>query len=151
MWQSPNQRIRAMKENQRRLQERLNRPIHIKRVMAELRLVGTLGEETFKAQCRLLLNDITPDGTYLYSTESLPVGLDAQLTFEQPKLAFVHGRITACRAYNVESHVISEQHYKYRVTFNFHFKTEEEREAFRAFCEELKNEQIYGPKKKKAA
>lgn len=147
MWQSPNQRVGALQNAKMRQRARLKRPLHIRRVRAEARLVfnketqataemtGVVGEPI---EVRVVLNDLSLSGIGLYAQERMLPGHTIRLTLEDPRKITVEGRIVWCNDEHIGSPVISANPYNFRIGIRFCFSTKAEEDAFKLFCADLK-------------
>src|SRR4051812_46479694 len=130
MWQMPNQRLRSMN----RKAARSRRPLHIRRTMAQVRVVAKPEATPVVTEARILLNDLTPKDVSLFSPQPLGVGHHISLTLEDPKRVYVRGRIVGCQEFDCSSPIVSEHSYSYRVKVVFVFDTPEDEKTFREFC-----------------
>jgi hypothetical protein len=131
MWQSPNQRVRAQANARKRERERLKTPFHVKRVLATVQL----GEE--KIDVRLILNDLTPKGMGLFSSNRFSPGDEVTIHLESPKKIAIKGKIAWCQEYEVRGKVLTAQSFSYRVGLAFVFSSPEEEQAIKAYCAEV--------------
>jgi hypothetical protein len=143
MWQAPNQRVRALQSAKKRQIDRLSRPLHLKRVRAEVRINATQSAPQKIAEARVLLNDVSPTGMGIFSTIPFLVGQEVAITLEDPKRVFLRGRVTWCQEYDVDSHILSANSFSYRMGIKFVFQSKVEEEAVRLFCEELCQNVLY--------
>lgn len=143
MWQAPSQRMRALAVQKKRDRDRMRRPLHIKRVNAEIKLLSLQAEPQVTI-ARVILNDLTPKGMGLFCASPLLVGQEVAITLEEPKRIYLRGRIVWCQEYDADSHVLSQQSYSYRMGIQFIFESPEEQVAIRRFCEQLENEFLRG-------
>jgi hypothetical protein len=128
---------------QRRLLERNPLPMHIQRVMAEVRLIGTEEQEAISWDIRLLLNDITHKGVGLFSSVALMPGQEVLVRLQEPRPFFLRGRVVYCREYDTISGIVSAQSFTYRVGIKFQFESLEEERMVKSFCDFLATE-LYG-------
>lgn len=142
MWQAPSQRLRALVSSKRREKDRLRRPLHFLRTRAEIKIPDLNGDAII-VDARVILNDISPKGVGLFSTQALLPGQDVAITLEEPKRIYLKGRIVWCQEHDVESHVLSESRYSYRIGIAFVFETPEEFQAVQHYCEVLQKEHIH--------
>src|SRR5690242_20379863 len=154
MWQAPNQRVGAMQSAKKRHQERLKRPIHLKRVRAEVRLLPH--HETFAQteskdavgelkEARVVLNDLSPKGIGIYSLEPMLPGNNIRITLEEPTKIVLEGKIVWCQDQNTGSRVISSDSYRDRVGVKFVFANPADEETFKNFCTDLQKNLLYTP------
>jgi hypothetical protein len=142
MWQAPNQRVRAQANARKRERERVRRGIHIKRVRAEIKTVGELAAPALVTQARVLLNDFSPKGVGVFAHAPIIVGQLVSLTLEEPKRFYVKGRVVWCQEYAMESHVLSETPFHYRMGIEFVFETPEEEQQVKDYCEALGHDHL---------
>ena len=144
MWQGSSQRVRALQSEKRRQKERLARPIHIKRVRAEIKPRGSsVNQQLPITDGRVILNDISAQGMGLFSTQPQLVGQEVSITLEEPRRIFLRGRIIWCQEHDTETHVISQNAYSYRVGIKFLFESKEEEELIKQFVAELGRDVLY--------
>jgi hypothetical protein len=137
MWQAPSQRVRALTNAKKRERDKARRPIHIKRVMGQLKILGALGSEPVIAEARVLLNDMTSKGVGLFCGIGLATGQEISITIQEPKQFFIKAKVMWCQEYNSESHILSKVSYAFRVGVQFVFSTPEEEKAVADYCAEI--------------
>ncbi|MCM2324724.1 MAG: PilZ domain-containing protein [Oligoflexia bacterium] len=143
MWQAPNQRIRSLQSAKKRQQDRLRRPLHIKRVRAELKVVGHGTGQGAISEARILLNDLSPTGVGIFSNAAILVGQEIAITLQDPKRVYLRGRVVWCQEYDLHRHVISSSPFSYRMGIHFLFRNQEEEDAVKAFCNEVLREHLF--------
>jgi Tfp pilus assembly protein PilZ len=131
MWQSPNQRVRAQVNARKRERERMKMQFHVKRVLATVEL----GDQ--KIDVRLILNDLTPKGMGLFSSNRFSAGDEVTIHLESPKKMQIKGKIAWCQEYEVRGKVLTAQSFSYRVGLSFVFATKEEEATMKAYCDEV--------------
>lgn len=128
--------LRAIRRQKAEAERRLRGGFHLKRVFGQLRLSQDLGSnETL--QCRVVLNDVTPQGARLFVPRPLEVEQWVALTLEQPKKFYITGRVVACAQNSSTGKIITNEKFDHRVTIEFIFNSDEERQAVKAFCDEM--------------
>lgn len=146
MWQSPNQRVRAIAEARKREREKLKKPFHIRRVKADFEVFSKTGESTH-LDARVILNDMTLKGMVVFCSEKLVSGQKVIVKIEDPKSMTLKGMVTSCQEYaNGGAHILSPTQYPNRIIMVFKFDTPEEEAATKAFYEELNGQFLYGHK-----
>lgn len=144
MWQSPNQRLRAIAAAKKRERERKRFPMHIRRVVAELRVLGSgLGKPTVVTQARVMLNDISPKGVGLFCSTPLQPGQEVAITLDEPRRIYLRGRIIWCQNQESESHIISEKTFAFRMGIQFTPQSATEEEDIVKYCQELAEAYLY--------
>ncbi|MCM2277219.1 MAG: PilZ domain-containing protein [Oligoflexia bacterium] len=143
MWQAPNQRIRSIQSSKKRQQDRLRRPLHIKRVGAELKVLGQGPRQGAVAEARVILNDISHGGMGVFSSVPIVVGQEIAITLQEPRRVYLRGRVVWCQEYDTESPIISKNPFSYRMGVVFQFRDRQEEQAVKAFCEEIFREHLY--------
>ena len=128
MWQSPNQRVRAIANSKRRERERMSSRLHIRRVAVVVRL----NEEDIPA--RAVLNDLSPSGIGLFSTQQLTAGQEIQISIKAPKPLQVRGTVISCQEYDSGSHILAEHTYTHRIGVQFVFDSPEQEKEVQAYC-----------------
>jgi hypothetical protein len=149
MWQAPNSRVRAIAQAKKREKERNRRPLHLKRVVGEIKVTGGLGQTPTVTQARVVLNDFSPKGVGVFSNAALEQGQEISLTLNDPKRFYARAKVVYCQEYGSESHIVSEQSYQFRVGLQFLFENDEEKKEVEKYCEELMKAHIL-PKPKAA-
>lgn len=143
MWQAPNQRLRAIANQRKRDRQRMSKKfLHVKRVLAELKIMGALNSPPVVAQARVLLNDFTPKGLGFFSTHALTPGSEISFTIEAPKRFYIRAKVLWCQEHDGKAHVISETPFAYRAGIQFLFENEDEEKRVRKYCEDLMAEEI---------
>jgi hypothetical protein len=142
MWQAPSQRIRAIQNAKKRQQDRLKRPMHIRKVRVEVKLTGGTAEQPL-TDTQLLLNDLTPAGIGLYAHQCLPAGQELTITVAEPHPISLRGKVVWCQEIHSQSHVISNHFFSHRVGIKFLFNNEEERQAAEQYCSDLSKNYLY--------
>lgn len=119
------------KKKQQRKNER--KPIPFMRVSAEIQI------DSSKAitESRVFLNDMNPTGVGCFVNAPIDKGERVSIFFRQPQQIFIKGEVAWCSPYNLDSKVLSNEQFKYRVGVKFIFATDDERIAVRAFCEKF--------------
>jgi hypothetical protein len=145
MWQAPNQRLRSVIQAKKREREKKRRPVHLKRVSAEIRPLATkLGQAAAVTAARVLLNDITVKGLGIFSEHAMTPGQSISITLEEPRRFYVKGRVVWCQEFEGESRVLSAQRYSYRVGIQFVFQSAEEQAEVEKFLTELSEQHVHG-------
>ena len=144
MWHAPNQRLRAIANAKKRERERARRPIHIRRIIAEMCTLGPEGE-TPKTMVRLVLNDISPKGVGIFSPDSLSSGQEVKLELTEPSPFLLKARVVWCQEYHANSHVLTDRPYSYRMGLEF-IVTPEEEQTLKAFCDEISRKYLFTPR-----
>ncbi len=143
MWQTS----RFRNKYKRRGRDGKRTPFHLKRVTAEIKLLrvgewqigASSGAPVFVA--RIILNDFSPKGLGLFSTQQLPIGEPVAITLQEPRRLYFKGVIAWCYELEAATPIhSSEKQYAYRVGIAFTFESMEEEEQVRKFCEFLHQE-----------
>jgi hypothetical protein len=135
MWQTPNAKGG---KGGKRSGGRYRRPMHIRRLDAELRSV-TPGNPV---EARLVVNDLSMDGIGLFCAQAVAVGLDVTLTIAESTPIHVHGKVVYCQPADTHMHVLSTHSFNYRVGVQFQFSNEEEKKAFQTYLEQSMHELV---------
>lgn len=131
---------------QKRERERQRRPIHIRRIHAELRTVAGLGQPALVQEIRLLLNDLSPKGIGVAGNQKLDIGQAVAITIEQPKRFYVRGRIVWCREMETSGKIISTNPFNFKMGIEFVYDSPEEEKAVAEFCDAVANDVIFNAK-----
>jgi hypothetical protein len=147
MWDVPRYRIRAYVRALKRARQHRKDPrefeLHIKRVRADVRIVEGLASKTHPTAGRMILNDMTERGTYVFTRTPFREGQILEVTLSEPKLFYVKGRVIGCERINPDSVIMSEDPVPYRLAIEFTFHSMYEREMVKSFCHELRLEELY--------
>jgi len=146
MWQSPNQRVRAIANARKRERDRLMQQFHFRRVEAEIKLLTVGAENSPPMPVRVILNDLSPKGMGLFSVQNVISGQEVLITLKEPKALTIKARVIACQEYENESHILSPKSYPYRLGVKFIFDSPEQEQQVKEFCEEIEREYLYGSK-----
>ncbi|HAR41911.1 MAG TPA: hypothetical protein DCS07_04660 [Bdellovibrionales bacterium] len=146
MWQSPNQRVRAIANARKRERDRLLQPLHFRRVEAELKLLTAGQENSPSMPVRVILNDLSPKGMGMFVVQNLISGQEILITLKEPKALTIKARVIACQEYENESHILSPKTYPYRMGVRFIFDSPEQEQEIQAFCDEINRDYLYGSK-----
>ncbi|MBU6375974.1 MAG: PilZ domain-containing protein [Bdellovibrionales bacterium] len=113
---------------------------HLKRVECLLTaLEGSMPNSSSGSslKARLLLNDLSPEGLAVYSTEILASGTLVALELQYPEEISLRLRVNWCQQITGVGRVISSAAQSYRIGLIFDYENAEERERVRSFCEKL--------------
>jgi len=114
------------------------------RVSAEVKIDDT-GEII---NCRVFLTDLSPSGVGLFINEQIEKGTELSMVIEQPKHLYVKGEVVWCTPYTLDTKIISNDVFKFRIGVKFLFDFPEEQEALKKYCEELAEENNKKPEPK---
>jgi hypothetical protein len=139
MWQAPNQKARVA-STKKGGRGSYRRPIHVKRITAEIR---TVSKETLNAEAqpqikaRILLNDLSPKGIGIFATAAFQMGQEIAIALPDPMQIYLRGKVVWCQEHDLQSHVISETPFSYRVGIQFLFADAAEEAAVKKFCDDI--------------
>ncbi len=136
MWQSPSARTRAAQAIRRKERERTKPRLRLLKVRADLKILEQTREPQI-AECRVVMNDFNPQGVTLFSSVPLMVGDEVALTLEDPKQFYIKARIVSCQEFDVNSKVLAQNTFSYRIGMQFKFESEAERAEVRAYCDQI--------------
>lgn len=151
MWNVPTYRIRAYVRNLRKSRKSTasakRPPLHLKRSHCELSvqnhsqnvisLTGTQDQKRI-VPATILLNDITPRGAFVFSSEALTPGTTISMSIQGPRRFYVKARVMTCQQIGVHGGLIHEGlSYPHRIGMLFEFATVEERLAVRRYFDDL--------------
>jgi hypothetical protein len=149
MWQTPSRKTRGPKAAGKGgggKVVRLQRPMHIRRTAAQIRILAKPTAAAPVTEARLILNDISPNGLSLFCASPLAVGTEVAITLEEPVRVYVRGRIVSCLEYDPGHHIVSAQSFSYRVGILLHFETPTEKAGFKEFVEMIASNYLYTSK-----
>lgn len=115
---------------------------HMRRTSVELVLREGFGQGTQTFTGRVILNEVTPAGLYLYSTEPFFPGQEISLTLEQPRRFFARGRVISCSRADLNSRVFSTKPFPYRLAVVFDCQNVNETAAIEKYCSELHSQYL---------
>lgn len=141
MWNAPlnNNKNRFLAAQRKREQEKMAPKLHLRRVRGEIKTVGDLSSPV-QTEARVILSDIFPDEMAFFVDQSFDHGQILALTMDDPKRFYVRGKVTKCEKHDVNTHIIQENTFSYRISIEFVFENEEERAEVRKFCEQIMSE-----------
>lgn len=154
MWQTPNQRTSASNLSQKRKKERLERPIRLTRVRAEVRLktrapleanLTSTNTEGEVIEVRVMLNDMSAHGVGIYAQRHLEPGTLVAFRIDEPREMTIEGKV----AWSKESgdyKIISKERYSIRVGIQFIFQSPKDEAAFAEFLRDLTKNHLYPDK-----
>ncbi|MFZ9596663.1 MAG: PilZ domain-containing protein [Bdellovibrionia bacterium] len=139
-WQNkaPKARTNSDPKKKERLRARLL--IHIKRITAQIEVIAedsAPSSEPMRLDVRVVLNDLTVEGTGIFSQHPLCPEQRVMVHFQKPQALSVEGCVKWCQRHDATSHVISEQPYSYRAGIQFIFKDETQKSAVLEFYHSL--------------
>ncbi len=151
MWDSSKLRVkssvRTKKESAVRRQQSKLRSLNLslKVVEGEIRPLEPGGrpapsQQVDAASVRIVLNEFSPFGTRLFSTESFYPGQKIALTLRYPRVVYITGQVRCCVAVTSPHRVLGEGKFSYRAVVTFDLKTPEDRQNLLSFCSELSHE-----------
>jgi len=146
MWQSPNQRLRALANAKKRERERLAQPLHFRRVPAEIQILSNSLPAPVTVQGRAVLNDMTTKMMGVFTPQAWVSGTEVMITIMDPNPIQVRGRIVACQEFYNASHILSPNSFNYRLTVKFSFKNADEEKMVKDFVDDLHSGHLYGNK-----
>lgn len=121
----------SRKPKQQRQKER--KPIPFQRVSAQI----MIDSSKQIADSRVFLNDMSPTGLGCFTNVPIDKGEIVSISIEQPRHFFVKAEVMWCAHYSLSTKVLSTERFAYRVGVRFLFDSDEDRQAVKAFCEEL--------------
>jgi hypothetical protein len=154
MWQAPNQRVGAIQNAKKRQQARLKRPIHLKRVRAQMRLIPnkethaqatTTNPEGQSVEARVLLNDLSTSGIGIYASEPMDAGCRVTITLQEPIEVQITGVVVWCQEQPAVGAVITSEAFNFRIGVKFVFANAEEEKALQDYCAEIQKQHLYRP------
>jgi hypothetical protein len=141
MWQAPNSRTRT--SNKKRSNERMSRPLHIRRVDIGIKIPSPEGERA--SVVRMLLSDISPKGLCLYTSVALTPGQEISLSMVEPQPFELKAQVAWCQAQPSAHHILSANPFLYRAGVVLEFSSPEQMQAFASFCQKMSDEYNSAP------
>ncbi len=154
MWQAPNQRIGAIQNAKKRQEARLKKPIHLKRVRAEMRLVPnkethaqatTVSEQGEAIEARVLINDLSTTGIGIYASKPMNPGAKVSITLSEPIQIQISGEVVWCQEQPACGAIITSEAFNFRIGVKFAFANPEEEKALQDYCNEIQKQHLYRP------
>ena len=145
MWQSPSQRTRSAAYGKKRDKSRMRKPFHIKRIVAQLVHGASESSPGITTDVRMVLNDLSVTGAEIFSPVPLNMGEKVTLNIQDPQKLSLSATVTWCQEYAMNSHILSDQPYSFRIGIEYVLKSDEERETLRSFCQDITNNYILSP------
>jgi hypothetical protein len=147
MWDVPRYRIRAYVRALKRArtlekEARQNR-VHFKRAHANIRVFEGFGSKTEFTRARIILNEMTVKGTYIFAPKPFQQGELVEVTLNEPRLFYVKGRVISCERNNPDSVIVSEEPVPYRLAVVFEYQSLYEKEMVKSFLQQLAMEELY--------
>lgn len=150
---APNYKARAQQriamKAKARERERLakGRHLHYVKVGAELVIDEGFAAKKTVISAQLVMNELTPKGTFLFVSHQLPAGIRVAIRLQEPDNFYVRGVVVSSAHVALEKHVISTKQYPYRVGIQFEFQSEKEKQIIARFSEAITEKYV----RKKAA
>src|SRR6185295_5501267 len=111
MWDVPRYRIRAyvraLKRARTLEKESRDNRMHFKRASANIRVFEGFGSKTEFTRARMILNEMTVKGTYIFTPKPFQQGELVEVTLNEPRLFYVKGRVISCERMNPDSVILS--------------------------------------------
>lgn len=151
MWQTPNQRARAVANQKKREREKLRRRFHVTRVIAQIEKTPQEGgsDENKAVPVRVILNDLSIKGVGVFSHHPLVAGMEVNFKIVEPVEIILPAKIVWCQAHDSDTHVLSQEPYAYRMGLSFH-PSEEQLENLKAVLDTIFKTHIFRLKPKVA-
>lgn len=112
-------------------------PQRMSRVSAQLILDDGIGRSKIVYPAAILLNEMNPLGTMLFSKQKFP--RDQYLTLNIPNIHnfYIQGRVVVCKELTLNAGLLTAQSLPYRVELEWIFRSDAERAAVKTYCEFL--------------
>ncbi len=150
-WDTPPDKESLMlrRDNLRQAQSSI---VHLHRTVVQMRSGKTQpGKEAHVYAGRLVLNEFSPTGVYLFSQAHLPVGEPLSLVIENPRKFYCKAKVEWTKDVVTETHIFSKEKFQVRMSLKFVFASEEEKKAAQSYFEELNKELRSSNRSRKAA
>ena len=92
---------------------------------------------------RMILNDLSLKGGGLFSLKALLPGQEIRLTLTEPRVFSVFARVVWCQEHNMNSHVISQESFSFRVGVEFVVKNPDDEKNIQALYEYANQHHIF--------
>ncbi len=118
--------------------------VKLQRTDAEIKTLNSAGsgevaDESASAilPARVILNEFSLAGVGAYTTGRIKMGQEIALTIDEPRRFYITGRVLFCNEVRVDSKLIQQNVFPWRVGIEFIYKTDAERAEVSKYCEEL--------------
>lgn len=116
----------------------------MRRTMAELKVIEGAAFPPDLMHARVVLNDISPWGLMLFTSEPLREGQTIAITIQEPYLFYAQGKVMSCHQTSLKTRILTEDPHPYRVQIKFEFHSLFERNAVRMYCQEVLKKYLFG-------
>ena len=141
MFTLPSYRVRAYLRGKHLVEqeEKLNprRKLHLKRTSGEIHFGHGFGMDPTILPCRVVLNDFSPEGIYIFTEVSFEMDTSISLTIENPLRFYFSGHVVWCKRLSLQQSVMGSGDFGYRVAIRFDIQSEQEREELRGIYHDL--------------
>lgn len=146
MWNVLRHQIKNYVQNLKNQKEGDGNVLMIKKVPVQLTVQQGLTAPPTVIWGYIVLNDVTPRGMYVFSTEPFKQDQSVAVTLEEPKRFYAKTKVISCQNVKTDSRVISEKTYAFRLALEYEAETEEEKAALKAFAEDIQQNYLYRQK-----
>lgn len=94
-------------------------------------------------KCRLILNEMSPRGVYVYSSAAFAPGQIVALTVHAPRFFYIQAQIVSCAKRQLDHRVIADDPQTYRIRVEFLFSSDEERRSVLEYCRDFLGKYLY--------
>lgn len=122
--------------------------LRFKRIQAGLQVAQGLGLPPKSIEGRIVLNDLGPEGLFIFTAEALPPDSEVEVNLSFPRTLNVYGKVTGCWLAEQSGRVQSAKVFPFRLRIDFTFLNEGDATAVREYCADLEGPQA---QRKKAA
>ena len=116
------------------------RPLHFKRTPVDLTVISPHLDSRTSVAARVVLNDIHDRGLLAFTASPLIPGQELEITILEPSVMTVRGRTATCQPVHQDSRIISQESFRFRVSIDFEFQTQEEKEQMATYCVKVQKE-----------
>ena len=115
----------------------------LKRVPIQLAIQASLTSPVKIVWGFVALNDVVAKGLYAFTTDALPKDTVVSLTMEDPRRFFAKAKVISCQNVHVESRVISEFRFSYRLALEYEAQSDDERLGQKQFADEISENYLH--------
>ena len=108
-----------------------------KRITIDIQVAQELGIPARQMEGRVVLNDLDPQGLWVFTTEAINSKQEVRVQISYPKPLSVYGKIVCCIPVEKSNRIHSAQNFAYRIRIDFMFLNEVDAQALREYCAQL--------------
>ena len=115
----------------------------MKRLTAEIVIYQGFAKSPRMIPARVISNDMTVDGIYLFSQTPLEQGQEVAIHIKSPGSFYIKGRVISSLKMVSGERIISTVAHPYRIAVEFSFHNSSEKAIVKTYCEDLLRKGIF--------